>query len=162
MHPAQLCGGFWTFFFLLSVWFPLKKKKKKKTSKCMISNMTYCVHPSQNRIPLCMKGAGRPWVWHACTRLWPGTREHPVRPYTRTMYRSSRSMIHTPQLGCLNSIRVSNSEATFKRSHWCMHVASSPGSQSLVPFISVWSGGSLLKIPIEVYYRQSLDICDRI
>ena len=27
MHPARLCGGFWTIFFLLSVLVALKKKK---------------------------------------------------------------------------------------------------------------------------------------
>ena len=30
-HPAQLCGGFGQFFFLLSVLVSLKKKKKKKS-----------------------------------------------------------------------------------------------------------------------------------
>ena len=32
-HPAQLCGGFGQFFFLLSVLVSLKKKKKKKKKK---------------------------------------------------------------------------------------------------------------------------------
>ena len=36
MHPAQLYGGFWTIFFLLSVQVALKKKKKKKKKKIMI------------------------------------------------------------------------------------------------------------------------------
>ena len=30
MHSAQLCGGFQTIFFLLSILVALKKKKKKK------------------------------------------------------------------------------------------------------------------------------------
>ena len=43
MHPAQLCGRFWTIFFLLSVQVALKKKKKKKKKKtvaCHIITLT--------------------------------------------------------------------------------------------------------------------------
>ena len=33
MHPPQLCGGFWTIFFLLSVWSPCYTLSRKKNNK---------------------------------------------------------------------------------------------------------------------------------
>ena len=38
-HPAQLCGGFGQFFFLLSVLVSLKKKKKKKALLGLIKHV---------------------------------------------------------------------------------------------------------------------------